>query len=125
MRSSRLLHILFVDDDESLVALFTKLLQGLGHTVNGQSQSLNALRVFSEEPDEFDLAILDHDMPELTGLELAERFRRIRPGFPVMLYSGHLDALTEERIAAAGISHVVLKPVTVDQLEGAVRAALP
>src|SRR5208283_5751590 len=107
MRPSRPLHILFVDDNESLVALFTKMLQGLGHTVDGQSLSLNALRVFSEEPDEFDLAILDHDMPELTGLELAERFRRIRPGFPVMLYSGHLDALTEERIAAAGIGHVV------------------
>jgi len=124
MRSHRHLHILFVNDDESLIGPCTEMLEKLGHKVNGQSHSLNALRVFSDEPDEFDLAIIDHDMPELTGLELGERFRRIRPGFPVMLYSGRVDGPTEARIAAAGIGHVVLEPVSVDQLEGAVRAAL-
>jgi CheY-like chemotaxis protein len=64
------------------------LLEKLGYRVSGHHESLNALRAFSEEPDEFDLAIVDHDMPDITGLELGERFRRIRPGFPVMPYSG-------------------------------------
>ncbi len=124
MRSSRQLHVLLVDDDESLVLQFAGMLERLGHTVNGQSQSLNALRAFSDEPDEFDLALLDLDMPELTGLELGQRFRRIRPGFPVMLYSGPVDSSTRERIVAAGIDHVVLEPKTADQLEAAVKAAL-
>jgi len=124
MRSSRRLHILLVDDDEALLASLTSMLEGRGHTASGQHQSLEALRAFSEAPDEFDLAILDLDMPELTGLELGERFRRILPGFPVMLYSGPVDSTTRERIAAAGIDHVVLEPKTADQLELAVRAAL-
>lgn len=124
MRTSRRLHILLVDDDESFVLPLIGTLEKLGHTVSGHSQSLHALRAFSEEPDEFDLAILDLDTRELTGFELGQRLRRIRPGFPVMLYSGPLDPSTRERIAAAGIDHVVIEPKTADRLEKAVRAAL-
>jgi DNA-binding NtrC family response regulator len=124
MRSKRQLHILFADADESIVQISTALLERLGHKVSGHNESLKALRAFSEEPDEFDLAIIDHDMPDVTGLELGERFRRIRPGFPVMLYSGYLDGSVRETIGAAGIEHVVIKPMTVEKLERVVRAAL-
>jgi len=124
MRSSRRLHILLADDDESLVVALTGVIEGLGHAVSGHSQSLNALRAFSDEPDEFDLAILDLDMPELTGLELGERFRRIRPGFPVMLYSGRVNPSARKSIAAAGMDHVIIEPKTAERLEQAVKAAL-
>jgi len=71
------------------------------------------------------VAIVDHDMPDMTGLELGERFRRrIRRGFPVMLYSGHLDSPTIKTIRAAGLKHVIMEPVTMKKLERAVRAAL-
>ncbi len=124
MRLKRQLHILFVDADESIVRVSTTLLEKLGYRVSGHNESLKALRAFSEEPDEFDLAIIDHDMPDVTGLELGERFRRIRPGFPVMLYSGYLDGPATETIGAAGIEHVIIKPMTAEKLEKVVRAAL-
>jgi DNA-binding NtrC family response regulator len=115
---------LFVDDNETIVSASTRMLENLGHTVSGYNESLSALRAFSEEPDEFDFAIVDHDMPDMTGLELAERFRRIRPGFPVMLYSGHLDSPAMKTIRAAGLRHLLMKPMTMKKLERAVRAAL-
>ena len=124
MHVGRQLHVLFVDRDETMVNASTRMLESLGHRVSGHNESLKALRAFSEEPDEFDLAIVDHDMPDIMGLELGERFRRIRPGFPVMLYSGHLDEATRETIGAAGIAHVMMEPMTAKKLERAVRAAL-
>ena len=124
MRSPKKLHILFVDDDESMMSVSTGMLERLGHTVRRQNESLNALRLFSEDPDEFDLAIVDHQLPDLNGLELGERFRRIRPGFPVMLYAGSIDPPTLERIEAAGIHHVIIEPLTVSGLEKALYAAL-
>jgi DNA-binding response OmpR family regulator len=124
MHVGRQLHVLFVDDDETIVSASTKMLESLGYKVSAHDESLKALRAFSEEPDEFDLAIIDHDMPDITGLELGERFRRIRPGFPVMLYSGRVDDTTRKTIGTAGIAHVVLEPMTVKKLERAVRAAL-
>ena len=63
-------------------------------------------------------------MPDMTGLELGERFRRIRPGFPVMLYSGYLDSPTTKTIDTAGLEHVIMEPMTVKKLERIVRAAL-
>jgi CheY-like chemotaxis protein len=124
MHVGRQLRVLFVDGNETIVSASTTMLENLGHKVSGQNESLKALRAFSEEPDEFDLAIVAHDMPDMTGLELGERFRRIRPGFPVMLYSGQLDSLTRQTIGAAGLEHVIMKPMTVKKLERIVRAVL-
>ena len=124
MRIGRRLHLLFVDDDETVVSASSRMLENLGHRVSGHNESVKALSAFSEEPDEFDLAIVDHDMPDMTGLELGERFRRIRPGFPVMLYSGHLDSTTMKTIGAAGLKHVFMEPMTVKKLERIVRAML-
>jgi two-component system, cell cycle sensor histidine kinase and response regulator CckA len=120
----RQLHVLFVAEDAMVVDASTKMLEKLGHRASGHNESLKALRAFSEEPDEFDLAIIDHAMPVMTGLELGERLRRIRPGFPVMLYSGRLDPPTAKTIEAAGLDHVIMEPMTVKKLEGIVRAAL-
>jgi len=124
MISRHPLYILLVDDEENIVSETASMLQRLGHTVRAETQSLNALRRFSEEPDRFDLAILDYVMPDLTGLELAERFRRIRPGFPVLLYAGYRDRPSTQKIEAAGIGRFILKPKVLAELGGMIRKAL-
>lgn len=84
------LHILFVDDNLTFIKTVTQALTRRGHVVTTETESLNALRTFSENPYAFDIAILDVSMAKLNGLELAQRFRRIQPGFPVILYGGHI-----------------------------------
>ena len=123
MHVGRQLHVLFVGRDQAITNACAGMLENLGHRASGHDESVKALRAFSEEPDEFDLAIIDHAMPDITGLELGERLRRIRPGFPVMLYSGRLDGPTTRTITAAGLDHVVIEPMTAKKLERMVRAA--
>jgi LuxR family transcriptional regulator, positive regulator of biofilm formation len=117
-------HALVVDDQEDMISLTTSMLERLGHSTQVETQSLKALKTFSERPDRFDFAILEHLMPELTGLELAERFRRIRRGFPVLLYTGYPDRLSTKTIEAAGIGRVLVKPLTMEELGGALREAV-
>jgi CheY-like chemotaxis protein len=124
MVSRHRLYILLVDDEEDIVSVTASMLERLGHTVRTETQSLNALRRFSEEPERFDLAILDQVMPDLTGLELAERFRRIRPGFPVLLYAGYRERPSTQKIEAAGIGRFIVKPKTSEALGGMIRKAL-
>jgi CheY-like chemotaxis protein len=57
------------------------MLERLGYSVTAETEGLKALRTFSEEPDRFDLALLDHGMADVTGLEITQRMRRIRPRF--------------------------------------------
>lgn len=124
MASGQRLRVLVVEDGEDTFNATTTMLERLGCSVKGETQSLEALRAFSQEPDRFDLAILDNVMDGLTGLELAKRFRRIRPGFPVMLYTGNVGAPSPEEIEAAGIGRVVFKPLTSGELEGLIKEAL-
>ena len=115
-------HILYLEDDKDVRSITTAMLQHLGCSVQGETDSLKALRTFSEEPDAFNLAILETLMPQLSGLELAARFRRIRPGFPVLFYTGRADRSWADKIEAAGFGRVVFKPLPMDKLGGAIRA---
>ena len=118
------LRVLVVEDDGDAFNATAGMLERLCCSVNGETQSLEALRAFSEEPDRFDLAILDNVVDGVTGLELAKRFRRMRPGFPVMLYTGNAGKASPEDIEAAGIGWVIAKPLTSGELEGLIKDAL-
>ena len=82
--------LLLVDDD-FLINLSTKaLLEDLGHTVidaNSGAKALDVLR--TEKP--IDLMITDYAMPGMTGLQLAEAARGLRPGLPILLATGYAD----------------------------------
>jgi CheY-like chemotaxis protein len=124
MASGQRLRVLVVEDGGDVFNATAGTLERLGCSVKGKTQSLEALRAFSEEPDRFDLAILDNVMDGLTGLELAKRFRLRRPGFPVMLYTGDVGKASPDEIEAAGIGWVISKPLTSGELEGLIQDAL-
>ena len=117
MTSGQRLRVLVVEDGGDAFNATTSMLERMGCSVKSKTQSLEALRAFSEEPDRFDLAILDNVMDGLTGLELARRFRHIRPGFPVMLYTGNVGMSSPEEVEALGMGRVVFKPLTTEELE--------
>jgi DNA-binding NtrC family response regulator len=60
----------------------------------------------------------------MTGLLLATEFRQIRPEMPVIMMTGYTAPRMSERVAAAGIYKLLLKPVTLHSLGVAVREAL-
>ena len=121
MASGRQLNVLVVDHDEAACSVTSLMLEDLGYHAQCETHSLMALRIFSEEPDKFDFAILEPIMPELMGVELAVRFRRIRPGFPVVFYAGYLDEHSPEGIEAARLGRVILKPLMLKELAVAIK----
>jgi DNA-binding NtrC family response regulator len=60
----------------------------------------------------------------MTGLQLADELRKIRPDLPVILMTGYSTSLTPRGIEAAGIREVLRKPATLQSLAKAVHAAL-
>ncbi len=117
-------HILYLEGDKDVHSMTTAMLEHLGCSVRGETDSFKALRIFSEEPDAFNLAILEALMPQLSGLELAARFRRIRPDFPVLFCMDRANRSWARKIEAAGFGQVVFKPLPMDKLGGAIRDAL-
>jgi PAS domain S-box-containing protein len=116
--------LLFVDDEELLALLGQKTLAALGYEVEFTTQSKTALAMVRADPSRFALVFTDQTMPEMTGLALATQLRAIRPGLPIILTTGYGLSLTPERLAAAGIGQLLLKPTTLHSLATAVQMAL-
>ncbi len=117
-------HILFIDDEEIIVDLGGQVINKLGYKVTGMTSGAAALALFQQNPARFDLVITDQTMPGLTGLELAGLLRKARADMPVILCTGYSQSVDAGVAEKAGISAVIMKPFTRDEIARAVRGAL-
>jgi len=117
-------HILLVDDEEPIVTMERRLLERLGYRVTSSTNSAEALRTFSDQPENFDLVITDMTMPRMTGEILARKMMDIKPSIPVILCTGFNERISEEKALEMGISRFVMKPVIKDELASAIRTVL-
>lgn len=105
-------HILLVDDETSLLRLWTVALTDLGYHVTAFSGSRDALDAFLKAPDTFDLVVTDQTMPQMSGEALARELLRMRPQIPIILCTGHLPQAGGTRIAPVGIRATLIKPIS-------------
>ena len=117
-------HILLVDDEEVLTRLGETVLQRAGYDVLPFTSSVEALATFAADPYCFALVITDYAMPDLTGLDLAERLLAIRPDLPIILATGFSSRPDVRRAESLGIRELVQKPLEIDQLAATVRRVL-
>ncbi len=116
--------ILIVDDEDMLVELNQQRLMRLGYDVVSTTSGVDALHIFREEPNGFDLVITDQTMPNLTGMGLAMELRKVRPGIPIILCTGHSDKVSSEHMQERGIQGFLMKPVDKREMAEAVRRIL-
>ena len=90
----------------------------------GKVSSVEALALFSAQPDRYDLVITDMTMPQMTGEKLAMELLRIRPDIPIILCTGYGEPYLEERIKSIGIKTFVMKPILRSQMAEAIKNAL-
>jgi CheY-like chemotaxis protein len=109
-------HILVVDDEEINTALFGKMIRHLGYKVTVTIDSQKALKLFSENPDKFDLVLADQTMPFLTGSELCKEIKKIRPNIPVVIITGTAN-MDFDLLREAGVKEVILKPVRLNSIK--------
>ncbi len=116
--------ILLIDDEEQIVSMEQQMLENLGYQVTARTDSEEALREFSQQPQNFDLVITDMTMPHMTGDQLAQKLLNIKPGIPVILCTGFNEDITEEKALAMGIQKFVMKPVIKNDLATTIRTVL-
>jgi len=116
--------VLQVDDNPAVVEFMQDLLCRWGLEVAAWRDSEAACAAFSDDSGSFDLALLDQTMPRLTGIDLAARLLQRRPDLPIVTYTGHSDAITDDSVRAAGVRELLRKPIDNARLR-AVLAAEP
>src|SRR5579872_5149701 len=78
--------IFYVDDNPKLRRLLTSVIRSCGFDVLSIGDPIEA--VSRMRKSSFDLALLDYQMPHLTGSELAQRIKSAKPDTPIVLISG-------------------------------------
>lgn len=116
--------VLFVDDEPLLAELGSSMLEKLGYNVVMRTSSIEAFEAFSQNPDRFDLVITDQTMPNMTGIKLAKKIRKIKPGIPIILCSGFSETINEENFRSFGIDAYLMKPITRYDLARVLRQVL-
>ncbi len=105
--------ILLVEDDLLIAMSTVDMLQDLGHRVIEANSGAEALRLL-ESGEPVDLVITDFSMPKMTGVELAEAVRALRPDLPILLATGYASFPDGTEIDLPRLN----KPYTQGQLAG-------
>jgi two-component system, cell cycle sensor histidine kinase and response regulator CckA len=117
-------HILYIDDEESLVSLGEIFLGRLGYQVTGFTDPLEAVAAFRAHPDRFAAVISDVSMPQLSGFEVARQLRALRPSVPILLASGYISQEDRDQAAVINIHHLLQKPASWQAITDALDEAL-
>lgn len=103
--------VVLVADDEELVRSATqRVLEHAGLKVIPVADGEQAVTMFAGHPGQFDVVILDLDMPGLDGEQVFKRLRELDPSARVLISSGYLDSAREDSLRAAGIDGILDKP---------------
>lgn len=109
------LRIVVVDDSEHMCKLIKLMLSAFGiRQVRTYTDGAEAMRAMQAEP--VDLLLCDWEMKPIDGLTLVRKVRHFEnsflAGLPIIMITGNTDAHKIREARAAGVTHVVTKPVT-------------
>ncbi|WP_312786473.1 two-component regulator propeller domain-containing protein [Stenotrophomonas indicatrix] len=116
------LRVLLVEDDATVADVMCGLLTTRGHEVIHAAHALAALREISA--GDFDVGLLDLDLPGLSGFELAQHLRNQGYTLPLLAVTARTDPDLQQQVEAAGIGGFLRKPVTGELLVEAIARVL-
>lgn len=105
---------ILVADDEQDVLQFTKnFLERKGHKVDTAVDGKEAIGLIEEK--DYGIVFLDENMPELTGLEVVERIKKIGLMVKIVLITGYA-AIKEDLARLVGVDEYVQKPIDLEKI---------
>lgn len=121
-QKTRVLDVLVVDDEQSVLSVVEQLTIALGHHARVADNGPTALELLEAESS--DVVISDIRMPEMDGFELAERIRAIHPDMPIILMTGYSLDQTSEMATRLQVAAVLHKPFKARDLNNALTQIL-
>ena len=107
-------HILFVDDEQMLHALFQRLFVRHGLTVTCCSNGVQAVEKLKAE--NFDLVVTDFMMPDMDGTQLLGHIRQEYPHLKVIMITAHANVQQAVRVMKTGAIDYIPKPFSTTEL---------
>ncbi len=116
--------ILYLDTDAEISLMSKYILESYGYHVQTFANSIQALKLFYLNPDEFDIVIINELLPGLTGIELAKELICLKPNIPIIFTIESSDTEILDDLRMLGINNITRKPLIPNELVGSIRNAL-
>ncbi|MDD4731552.1 MAG: response regulator [Desulfovibrio sp.] len=114
--------IIVVDDISDAGVLVKRILERKGHTVHAFTEEEEAIAHAAENAA--DLAILDIKLKKMTGVEVLEELKKVRPEIKAIMLTGYPTLETARESLRLGASEYCVKPIDKDELEAKVAEVL-
>jgi serine/threonine-protein kinase len=114
--------ILLIDDDAALTKMVGDWLQFEKHDVKIVHSGIQGWAEL--EAGDFELAVVDWDMPDVNGIDLVKRYRAAGGGRPLIMLTGHTSIEDKEKGFDCGANDYITKPFHMKELSARIRAAL-
>ena len=114
--------LLVVDDEPAVIALFQHIFAGTDIQIDSANSGETAFASIQEQTP--DSVILDVVLPDVDGLELFGRIKKIAPTLPVVIMTGSRDSQTAIKAMQQGALDYLVKPLDVRSLNKVVRRAI-
>ncbi|WP_063655420.1 aerobic respiration two-component sensor histidine kinase ArcB [Aliivibrio fischeri] len=113
-KSSKSLHIFMLEDIELNVTVACSLLESLGHTVDVAMCGEDAIKQF--DPAKYDLALLDIQLPDMTGFDVAKTLRDKFDNLPPLIALTANLLKEKDEYFKNGMDEALSKPLSVKAL---------
>jgi DNA-binding response OmpR family regulator len=114
--------ILVVDDEDAMRRMFTRALGEVEFWCASTGSGVEAIELL--ELQRFDLAVIDKNLPDVSGLEVARLAREADPPVPVIIVTGYPSDASRRVAERLGVHSYMHKPFGLDDLRLTVRKAL-
>jgi len=122
-------HVLLVEDVEINREIVIALLEPTKLKIDCAENGAEAVKIFSENRDKYDMIFMDLQMPEVDGLEATRRIRAIefkRPvAVPIIAMTANVFKEDIERCIEVGMNDHVGKPLDLEEVLSKLRKYLP
>ncbi|OIO29228.1 MAG: hypothetical protein COZ31_04260 [Nitrospirae bacterium CG_4_10_14_3_um_filter_44_29] len=116
--------ILLAEDEESVRKLIKEVLEADGYRVVEAADGEEAVNKFMENKDRIDILLLDIVMPKMSGREVYERIKKIKPDIKLLMASGYpADFISQKGILEEGLNFIA-KPMSPPKLLKKMREVL-
>lgn len=109
--------LLVAEDNQINLLVITRMLESLGFTFDSVENGVECLKLLGE--NNYELLLTDISMPQMDGLQLATEIRKMGPtkrNIPIIAMTANADLSGAEGFEAAGISDVLSKPFSKDDV---------
>jgi DNA-binding NtrC family response regulator len=114
--------ILVVDDDADVRSILTKILSEKGFQTDEASSGKDAIEKATSE--DFDIAILDLMMPEISGMDVLIELKKVKPKTKIIMITGFATIDNAVQSIKKGASDYITKPFKISDLDATIKRTL-